>query len=554
MLGELEQSLVEVFDALMYRDRIELGSVNAYFDGLIRRTPTSDSNLLLVDDLLIQLEDLTFTGDFFRLLESDFEIPLPMATASIARLDLQLDSGILFPDTDNSDDIPDIECQAGEVVGGLPERVAGLASVACVTGSFDGSSGRIELTAGNLRGHVFDKLIFSAEDATLIIDPDGTTDPLLQIATANLNLPLPGSAIDLQIEDLQISHSREVSIRSAIATTDLEALHAFALRSFLPVYVHTVRIDPVDPSDPASRVILNRDTQFDIRVLGEFNNRIFETLGLRADITIGSGAANEFDATFRVVPEGDTHEVRPWQTGPIRLGLEAGAEDTKVGLAFDAELVLGGYVDGNWQADLSGTIDSAASLITDDSTRRSNLTLELRPGSFLEAGNLTLNTQIQFDTQDTGQYLGMELSGLTLGFQMTLDWGFTNQAPHVYFTDFSVAPGQVSVAQMVIDITNVVTLTVNEVLLVPNAGPNEPFATINSIDVDFANNSLLAGLGIETFTITDSGVYADRLRLGNVEVVLDGTLHRSKRICWSWKSFFSRSQALKLVAYSIATV
>jgi hypothetical protein len=80
------------------------------------------------------------------------------------------------------------------------------------------------------------------------------------------------------------------------------------------------------------------------------------------------------------------------------------------------------------------------------------------------------------------------------------------------------------VAQMVIDITNVVTLTVNEVLLVPNAGPNEPFATINSIDVDFANNSLLAGLGIEQFTITGSGVYADRLRLGKVEVVLDGTL------------------------------
>ena len=519
VLSGLSQSRVEVFDALVYEDRMELPRVHAVMHGLITGKDIDDDplNLMLVDDLQINFENASIAADFSQFAnDRGFEPEVPFATWSAENVSVNLDSGILAPNRVNVDSVPDVECLIGRPTTELPD-VDGLASVACLSGTFDGATGNFGLNAAQMSGRLFDNFRFNASDATLVLGPTAP-EPMFQVGEATLTLPLQDQpALRLSVSDLQVSQDGTVSFASARAEADLNPLSNIRVQRFLPVAVDLVEIVP----SSGDRVYLNGDDPFDIRVQGEFNTTPFDDFGLTASARIGDGPENTFDANFRLTRlDNGVFTVQLWETGPIKLSLATADADST--LEFDGEITLGGYTDGEWIEDLTGAIDANASVTNDGGQKEAGLTLELLSGSSLTDGNLRLNTLIQFDAGKQGQYLGFDLDGLTASFTISLDWGYTNQAPGIFFTDLTVTPGRLEIAELNLDIANFVTLTATSFTLDPTS---EPFASVISMTADFSNNELLNDLGVAKVEATDVQVYSDHVLLGSVTITVDGRFH-----------------------------
>jgi len=167
LFSGLDQGSVEIFDVEMYRDRLELGKVDIEMDGVItsKNGQNPDTDLLLVDDLEIQIRDIHIQSPaggptFLDLRDPNFTLNNPFLTGvQFDRLDLALDAAIVLPESTNPDDVPNIECsQEGGGVE-LPNEVSGVASIACVTGSW--TSTRFDLDADRLQASLFDSVDIS---------------------------------------------------------------------------------------------------------------------------------------------------------------------------------------------------------------------------------------------------------------------------------------------------------------------------------------------------------------------------------------------------------
>ena len=162
------------------------------------------------------------------------------------------------------------------------------------------------------------------------------TSTLLPLLTVNgstkLRLPLiDRRVVTLQVDDLEIDRFGEISMLQAAATAEQGGiLSSFGFGGLLPFEITQIAIAAADEDEdgtPDARTIINRDANgdglpdgdLDFVVIGDFDFTPLESFGVTPSVSVG-GVDNAFELQFRVVDS----VLKPWNTGPITIGMQAG--------------------------------------------------------------------------------------------------------------------------------------------------------------------------------------------------------------------------------------
>jgi hypothetical protein len=529
--SELTVGQAEVFDAVLYRDRIELNDVRVSMDGLVTDGDASDPlNVLLVDDLKILFDDVTIFGSFDP---SDLGQTVNV-DATLSGITLDLDAGILMPDRGASlSDVVD-PCTSD------PTGVAGLAAVCDVHGTYDGVTGELVLNAARVAARPVPGVELDVRDMTLAVQSQTRPFAAAELASLTLALIDDQSRVTLDVDDVIVGQNGELSILQANLDAEGGVLTSLGFGGILPLDVTKLRIAAADETGPGgipdgipdSRTVLNRDAdrnglpdaEFEVQLSGAFDFSSLEAIGVDLDVSVGGTPrpqGNQFDTTFRVV----NGTVRPWTTGPITIGLEAGPYS---GLTFDGTFTTAGYSAGVWDPAIEGTMTGT---LVDDSGSvlgGGDITLEVLPGSRLDfdddGAQLFIAGSIGVNGNVTGFFGGLNIQDAELGFDVFLDTRFSEQKPFVELTRFEVVVGELSIDEITVDIPNLATLTLKDILVDPKATGDDAIAHVGRITVDATNNPALSQLTVGEVEVIDAVLYRDRIELNDITVSLNGVV------------------------------
>lgn len=307
LLSHAQLNGVKLFDdgpgnegAFLGFERAQIDTVTFTVSGAIG----SGEPLLSTTNLQIKLTNLTIT--------------LPAGTISVGSVDVLGGSVTLLPDAGPN----------------------GVASATITTGSFDGTTGKLTLTA-DVTATVNGIASVSAH-GTLAFGPGTDNLPLLSVPTATVTLPLLGDNVSVTVNDLQIAKNGAFTIASTVFINPGTVLDTLGLSAFLPFDINRMEI-----SNAGGRVQLD---DFDLNIQGNLNYSIFNGLPVKPVIIVGgadgglnlSPTAAGFNLTFEVQ---DGHVRVKNLNGPLTLGF--------AGLVFGpatvgATITLGQFVGGDF--------------------------------------------------------------------------------------------------------------------------------------------------------------------------------------------------------------
>ncbi len=394
-------------------------------------------------------------------------------------------------------------------------------------GEIDLTNTSLKLTADRLVGSAGGLFSVDADDGTLNLGPNvGSGDAIFSVGSATITLPLLGDAqIAMTAHDINVYQDGEVTITGAEATAANGIATSLGLGGLLPFDLTRVAVGSVGQSDPISirdftSIDVNGISQpVDITVQGFFNFDSFDLLPFTPSIQIGGsgpqGPDNTFDVTFRQV----AGQIVPWHTGTIAMGF--GTAEIFPGFTVAGDLNLGGYVDGVWQTQLGGSLTA---LLAAD-TGASSLTVTISEDSTLNiaTGVLDLLGTVTLDGDISGSLGGFSFNGGELPFRVLMDVDQIAVAPFFELATFEVTFGNVTIDEIVVDVADLFTITASGIEIFTDPQLGDPIGTVASLTVDVSATSVLAGLQT-TITTRDVQLYQDRLKLANVELLLDGTL------------------------------
>ena len=354
----LQQTAVQINDVQLYQDRLLLNDVSFHLSGSIG---SEDSTFFEFTDARLD----------FRAVEVQFSTGnpfVPPAGESAFRLE--------------NVSTHDIEFRLASAVL-LPDQNGGLASISDMSGRFD-SSKTLTITVGELAANLAGALQLEADHSVLVVGPNlPEFEPLLQVGTATVTVPLLESAVQMTAADLRISQSGQVTIAQALACVaagpgdpsdadgcDLQAGFGatFGLGDFLPFDLTKVTLANADTS-PVRLDDLDGQT-IAIGVDGYFDFRIFDPFPVRPVIELSDvGTQSESDRSahnpFHLVFLLDQQGVRLQETGFITLGFE----DLTIGpLTTDARVTLGRFVNGEFEVghlDPQGSVADGVEALVD---------------------------------------------------------------------------------------------------------------------------------------------------------------------------------------------
>ncbi len=538
------ETSLTVRDARLFEDGLRLNDVELLLSGLIK---AGETNLLLVDDFRLALSQFVVGGDFSLSGEYGFSGSLDSITTSLAGIEFSADSIVVLPSASLVTGVADWEGVFAEIdvyfaesdeeeeeERSIDSAAFGFGVAVGLQGTYDTAAGTTTLTLGSLLAEPFAGFVLTASDITIALG--NTPAALLSADLVSMSVPLgDDDDLVLEVEAFELSRGGAVSFHQASLTApEAGLLSTLGVGGILPVDVTSVQVATFSQGAvvPDSRVVFQagETPDFDVRVQGLIDVGLFNAIGLNAEVRIGNGIpANQFDATFRMVDG----RIRPWNLGPLKVQLDNKDRDPIAGMEIDGTLVLGQYREGvlgsifGVAGDDNVTATLGVKLINPGGGAAMESSITLAGSVFIGAdeASLDLRGDLTVSAGVSGTFGGIEVSEGSIGFTMLLDasygLGFT-------FTEFAIALGDVSIAEIVIDVNDVLTLTVSEVLVTnTQATGAERIGNIEQITVALAENSLLDDLlGDVEFVMTtnQASLYANRIEFDEVSFRIDGDI------------------------------
>lgn len=377
-----------------------------------------------------------------------------------------------------------------------------------LAGRLDLASGVISVLADELAVEA-GGLALSAQAVEISYAPGGPDDQaIVSVATLDLKLEalgFTGTAFELQITKRGDFGVSRVILRSS------GFLKSIGLGEFLPFEITNLDLrfhgdaNRNGRRDPGEVFQL---TEFDLEVSGHFDFTKLGKLPFKPTLRIGPAEQQQVldDASdvlaFTVTIENGS--VRPKDVGPIEIGVA----ELRIGGAaeLDGAILLGGYRDGTWTGDYSGTLNLRATGNLKDIQTTGVKTVQVAFDNAERTLRLRGVLPVSFSL---GQRVRVTGARLDLELDLTADADFDLQAVRLKLH-------AAAVQQVELSLGSLMTLSATQVELDLSAGADEFMASFGTLRVSFP------GLGIQgtgrNFAIRGDGSVAS---LPNFGVSLD---------------------------------